>query len=77
MHIIPSRIFSVYGYPINYHEYAIPVYSRLHKMDESDNGWFKSEQDGRHFAEDILKCIFTKEKFEFSPKFTWNLLLMV
>ena len=33
---IPSNIFTVYGYPINYHEYTIPVYIRLHKMDESD-----------------------------------------
>ena len=37
----------------------------------------RPRRDGRHFADDILKCIFIMKMFEFRLKFHWSLFLRV
>ena len=37
----------------------------------------RQAQKGRHFADDILKCIFLNEKFEFCLKCLWSLFVRV
>ena len=33
----------------------------------------EAETNGRHFADDIFKCIFLNEMFDFRLKFHWSL----
>ena len=37
----------------------------------------RPRQNGRHFADDIFKCIFLMKMFEFRLKFQWSLFLRV
>ena len=47
--------------------------------DSSQYEWvvntLRPRQDGRHFADDIFKCIFLMKTFDFRLKFYWSLFL--